>query len=209
MITRNPKVLTALCSAVCALLLAVAATVTTARAEGDPVAGEALAYTCMGCHGVPGYRNAYPSFRVPRLGGQREEYLIDALTAYKEGRRPHPTMQAHGGGLSDQDIQDIAAWFQGEAAADDVVSADEVQGFDAIQTCLACHGSSGGAAVVPRPPVLSGQQADYLVHALKQYKDGERPGNVMTAFAATLSDADMERLAQFYAARDGVYTPKK
>ena len=170
--------------------------------------GEELAYTCMGCHGVAGYRNAYPSFRVPRLGGQREEYLVDALTAYKEGRRPHPTMQAQGGSLSQDDIADIAAWFQGEAPADDTVTADEVAGFDAIQTCLACHGA-GGAAVIPRPPVLSGQQADYLVHALKQYKDGERPGNVMNAFAANLSEADMKALAEFYAARDGVLTPEK
>ena len=192
------------------LWLAVATMVATsaARAEGDAGAGEQLAYTCMGCHGVPGYRNAYPSFRVPKLGGQREEYLVDALTAYKEGRRPHPTMRAQGGSLSSQDIEDIAAWFQGEAAADDTVSADEVQGFDAIQTCLACHGN-GGAAVIPRPPVLSGQQADYLVHALKQYKNGERPGNVMNAFATSLSDADMEMLAAFYAAREGVYTPEK
>ena len=190
--------------------LAIAALIamSTVRAEGDPAAGGQLAYTCMGCHGVEGYRNAYPSFRVPRLGGQREEYLVDALTAYKEGRRPHPTMQAQGGSLSNQDIEDIAAWFQGEAAVDDTVTAAEVQGFDAIQTCLACHGN-GGAAVIPRPPVLSGQQADYLVHALKQYKNGERPGNVMNAFASSLSDADMEMLAAFYAARDGVYTPKK
>ena len=190
------------------LAFAALAVTSTARAEGDPEAGEQLAYTCMGCHGIDGYRNAYPSFRVPRLGGQREEYLVDALTAYKEGRRPHPTMQAQGGSLSSQDIEDIAAWFQGETVADDTVTADEVQGFDAIQTCLACHGS-GGAAVIPRPPVLSGQQADYLVHALKQYKNGERTGNVMTAFATSLSDADMEMLAAFYAAREGVYTPEK
>lgn len=190
------------------LLLAAALTMNAARAEGDPELGEQLAYTCMGCHGVPGYRNAYPSFRVPRLGGQRAEYLVDALTAYKEGRRPHPTMQAQGGSLSDEDILDISAWFQGETPADDTVTAEEAQGFDAIQTCLACHGT-GGAVVIPRPPVLSGQQADYLVHALKQYKNGERPGNVMNAFATSLSDADMQRLAEFYAERDGLYTPEK
>ncbi len=179
-----------------------------AYGEGDPEAGERLAYTCMGCHGVVGYRNAYPSFRVPRLGGQREEYLVDALKAYKENRRQHPTMQAQGGGLSDQDMEDIAAWLQGGEPADDAVTAEEVVGFDAIQTCLACHGV-GGAAVIPKPPVLSGQYADYLVHALKQYKSGERSGNVMNAFAANLDEDDMEQLAAFYAKRSGVVTPDK
>ena len=62
-------------------------------------------------------------------------------------------------------------------------------------------------AVVPTPPVLSGQQPDYLVHALRQYKSNARSGNVMTAFATGLSESDMQRIAAFYSARDGVYTP--
>ena len=97
-----------------------------ANAEGDAEAGELLAFTCMGCHGIDGYRNAYPSYRVPRLGGQRAEYIVDALTAYKNGTRPHPTMQAQGGPLSEQDIEDLAAWFQGETPAADTVTDSDV-----------------------------------------------------------------------------------
>ena len=65
-----------------------------ANAQGDAEQGARLGYTCLGCHGIEGQRNAYPSFRVPKLGGQNGEYLTSALVAYREGRRPHPTMQA-------------------------------------------------------------------------------------------------------------------
>ncbi len=179
-----------------------------AQAAGDAEAGEQLAFTCLGCHGIAGYRNAYPSYRVPKLGGQRREYIVDALTTYKNGTRPHPTMQAQGGSLSEQDIEDLAAWFEGAAPAEDTVTNDDVAGLDAAAACVACHGV-GGDAVVPKPPVLSGQHSDYLIHALNQYKDGTRSGNVMSAFAATLSDDDMERISAFYSRREGLYTPKK
>ena len=179
-----------------------------AQAAGDAEAGEQLAFTCLGCHGIAGYRNAYPSYRVPKLGGQRREYIVDALTAYKQGTRPHPTMQAQGGSLSEQDIEDLAAWFAGAVPAEDTVTNDDVAGLDAAKTCVACHGV-GGDAVVPKPPVLSGQHSDYLIHSLNQYKDGTRSGNVMSAFAATLSDEDMERIAAFYGKRDGLHTPEK
>ncbi len=81
-------------------------------AQGDIEAGRAKAYTCLGCHGVAGYRNAYPSYRVPKLGGQHSEYLVSALKAYKNGDRQHATMQALSATLSEQDMQDIAAYFE-------------------------------------------------------------------------------------------------
>jgi len=73
---------------------------TSAQAEGDAENGELLAYTCMGCHGIEGYRNAYPSYRVPKLGGQKAGYIETALNAYRDGTRPHPTMQAQGTSLT-------------------------------------------------------------------------------------------------------------
>jgi cytochrome c553 len=81
-------------------------------AEGDIQAGRAKAYTCLGCHGVEGYRNAYPSYRVPKLGGQHAAYIVSALKAYQAGDREHTTMQALSGTLSEQDMQDIAAYFE-------------------------------------------------------------------------------------------------
>jgi cytochrome c553 len=81
------------------------------RASGDATRGKGLTYTCRGCHGVTGYRNAYPSYHVPKLGGQSETYLTNALTEYREGKRKHPTMQAQAESFSGQDIADIAAYL--------------------------------------------------------------------------------------------------
>ena len=80
-------------------------------AKGDPKAGRALVYTCGGCHGVPGYENAYPHYHVPRIAGQNYDYLVAALTEYKKGERAHPTMRAQGESLSEEDISNIAAYL--------------------------------------------------------------------------------------------------
>ncbi len=81
------------------------------RAEGDAKAGQVKAIPCMGCHAIPGYSNVYPTYHVPRVGGQHPEYIVAALKAYKSLQRSHPTMQAQASSLSDQDIADIAAYF--------------------------------------------------------------------------------------------------
>ena len=78
---------------------------------GDATRGKGLTYTCRGCHGVTGYKNAYPSYHVPKLGGQSETYLKNALTEYRDGERKHPTMQAQAESFSEQDIADIAAYL--------------------------------------------------------------------------------------------------
>jgi cytochrome c553 len=80
-------------------------------ADGDPAAGKTKSYTCTGCHGIPGYNNVYPTYNVPKIGGQHYEYLVAALTAYRDGQRQHPTMQLQAGSLSDQDVKDVAAYF--------------------------------------------------------------------------------------------------
>jgi cytochrome c553 len=79
--------------------------------QGDAEKGRSLTYTCQGCHGISGYQNAYPSYRVPKIGGQSTEYLVNALTEYKAGTRQHPTMQAQAQSFSEQDIADIAAFL--------------------------------------------------------------------------------------------------
>lgn len=88
-----------------------AAAAAPAKPAGDATRGRTLAYTCQGCHGVTGYKNAYPSFHVPRIGGQAAEYLTQALTEYREGKRKHPTMQAQAQSFSEQDIADISAYL--------------------------------------------------------------------------------------------------
>ena len=94
-----------------ALLVCTASLSAGATAAGDAAAGKIKAFTCMGCHGVPSYNNVYPTYKVPKLGGQHAQYLVAALQAYKDGQRPHKTMQAQAQTLSEQDMQDIAAFF--------------------------------------------------------------------------------------------------
>ena len=85
--------------------------VTTAPPTPDLANGRRLAYTCQGCHGVTGYKNVYPSYKVPLIGGQSQAYLSQALHAYRDGKRLHPTMQAQSRSFSEQDIADLSAYL--------------------------------------------------------------------------------------------------
>lgn len=78
---------------------------------GDAANGKMLTYTCQGCHGIEGYRNIYPHYHVPRIGGQSRDYLVNALSEYRRGTRRHPTMQAQARSFSEQDIADMAAFL--------------------------------------------------------------------------------------------------
>jgi cytochrome c553 len=93
-----------------------------ACAQGSPSAGDAAAGSqktqmCVGCHGIPGWRTAFPEvYKVPKLGGQHEAYLAKALQEYRSGARSHPSMRAIATSLSDKDIADLAAYYAGATA---------------------------------------------------------------------------------------------
>lgn len=80
-------------------------------AQGNAEKGKLKAYTCTGCHGIEGYRNIYPHYHVPKIGGQNYDYLVMALTAYQKGERKHPTMQAQAESFTAEDIADISAYL--------------------------------------------------------------------------------------------------
>lgn len=89
-----------------------------AHAAGDAAAGKNKVYQCQGCHGIPGWKTAFPEvYQVPKLGGQNAPYIVAALKAYKSGERDFATMRAVAGSLSDQDMQDIAAYYGGSKSA--------------------------------------------------------------------------------------------
>jgi cytochrome c553 len=83
-----------------------------AFAAGDYEAGKIKAYTCTGCHGIVDYKNTYPSYHVPRIGGQNKEYLVIALQGFKTGARKHKTMNLQAEALTQQDIEDIAVYLE-------------------------------------------------------------------------------------------------
>jgi cytochrome c553 len=173
-----------------------------AHAAGDPAQGEKKFYTCYGCHGVTDYKNAYPDYSVPKLRHQNGAYLIAALQEYREGTRPHATMHAQAASLSDQDIEDIAAYLQGTEAVKPgapTVAKTPKQ----VAACVACHGETGlgvEAPLNPKPPVLAGQHVDYLEQALTAYRNGRRKNVVMDSMAQLLtSDEDVKIVAAYFA----------
>jgi cytochrome c553 len=94
-------------------LAAIAAALTfSAHAAGDPVAGKQKVYQCMGCHGIPGWKTAFPEvYAVPKLGGQHAAYIVAALKQYQKGERDFATMRSIASGLSEKDMEDIAAYY--------------------------------------------------------------------------------------------------
>jgi cytochrome c553 len=85
---------------------------------GNAKAGQGKVAMCIGCHGIPDYRTAYPEvYRVPMLGGQNAEYIANALNEYKKGDRHFETMHAIATSLSDQDIADIAAYYAAQTSS--------------------------------------------------------------------------------------------
>jgi cytochrome c553 len=180
-----------------------------AHAAGDPAQGERKFYTCYGCHGVVDYKNAYPDYSVPKLRHQNAAYLVSALKEYREGTRPHATMHAQAVSLSDQDIDDIAAYLQGaEAVKPGAPAAGKAP--KQVEACVACHGENGlgvDAPLTPKPPVLAGQHVDYLQQALTSYRNGRRKNAVMGSMAQLLkTDEDVKIAAAYFAAHPSPLT---
>jgi cytochrome c553 len=166
-----------------------------ATQPGDPHRGRGLSYTCLGCHGIDGYRNAYPDYSVPKLEGQSAEYLAAALHGYRDGDRSHLTMHSQASELSDQDIADVAVYFAGKP----LTSTGKAQGTvpKAATLCTSCHGQDG-VAIAPMYPSLAGQHRDYLVRAIEEYQKGGRKNPIMKGFAGPLKPAEIAEIAAYF-----------
>jgi cytochrome c553 len=161
---------------------------------GDPAAGEKRTVVCAGCHGVHGIA---VDTGTPSLASQDPTYLIKAIKAYRN-KRPHEQMQRAVAALSDKDVDDIAAYYTtqpGRAADDGPKLVEEI-----VQKCNRCHGPEGAGAAASFP-LLYGQDKDYLVMALRAYRDGRRQSSVMHNMSIAYGDAIIESLAAFYASQ--------
>jgi cytochrome c553 len=177
------------------LALMVSGFSTIALANGNAATGKILAYTCHGCHGIPNYKNAYPSYSVPKLGGQSVTYLQNALKAYASGERSHPTMNSHASSLTEQERADIAAYLASKPAPTRAVVGTPPP---ATQICASCHGADGAKPVAPENPILAGQYRDYLLRALQDYKSGKRKNPIMGGIIMTVDAKEFPAIAQFY-----------
>ena len=182
----------------------------TAIAAGNPSAGQAKAATCIACHGADG-NSMVPSF--PKLAGQHADYTAKQLRDFKAGDRVDPSMAPMVAGLSEQDMDDLAAFYATQtpsigAATDEDKAARGRQiflGGDAskgLSACLACHGPNGAGIPGASFPMLKGQHAAYTVKALKDFRSGARAndnGSMMRSIAARMSDSDIEAVAEYIA----------
>lgn len=179
-----------------------------AQAAGDAQKGELRAQTCMGCHGAPGQRNAYPGYRIPKLGGQHDFYIVNALKEYKEKKRWHPTMQAQASTLTEQDRENVAAYFSSMANP----TSHKVSDDNPAKQCAACHGPDGVSPNDPNKaqgaPILAGQYPDYIIQVLHDYKSGKRQNPIMNGMASGLSDEQMQMIAWYFYRQKGLVAPE-
>ena len=175
------------------LVLALAGT---ARAAGDAQRGKQIGYTCLGCHGIENYKNAYPNYSVPKLVGQHPEYIVAALKSYRGRQRSHGTMYAQASSLSDQDMEDVAAYLA-SAVLPAGAAATGSEPPKVAGLCSACHGANG-VGITGDYPTLAGQHPDYIVRALVEYQQGDRKSPSMGPFAGQLSAADVKAIADYY-----------
>src|SRR4051794_29632098 len=191
------------------LLLALAGLVPAAQAQ-DTKAVDGKAAMCYGCHGIIGYQASFPQvYKVPKIAGQNAKYIAAALDAYRKGDRKHPTMRAVAGSLTDQDIADLAAFYEANGKGEAETAGPAVAELpaalkDKLVTCVACHGTNFDNTTDPGNPRLAGQYADYLKVTLHAYqtKDNHLVGRsnaTMVGMAATLNDADIDLVAKFLA----------
>ncbi|HEY0953783.1 MAG TPA: c-type cytochrome [Roseateles sp.] len=191
------------------LALAVAAGASGALAQ-DVKAGEKKIAMCIGCHGIAGYQASFPEIhKVPMIAGQNAKYIVAALQGYAKGDRKHPTMRGIAASLSEQDMADIAAFYEQQAklpAAPDTVPAAPAKVAELLTkgACVSCHGANFSKPIDPTYPKLAGQHADYLTVALKSYKTEKnanvgRANGVMAGQVKQFSNAELKAMAAYIA----------
>jgi cytochrome c553 len=215
-LARTMKTLSSL---ICSLGLAFAGLLTsTAHAQetkpGDPVAAQKKVAMCIGCHGIIGYQASFPEVhRVPMISGQSAKYIASALNAYKKGERKHPTMRGIATTLSDQDIADVAAYYEASGkdlpahAAKGGAPSAEVEALLKKGNCASCHGA-GLNKPIDGYPKLAGQHGDYVFVALKAYQTDRsgpigRSNPIMGAQAKMFTLPELKLLGQYVESLQG------
>ena len=181
-----------------------------AFAKGDAAAGQAKSAICAACHGVDG-NSTVPNW--PKLAGQHEKYLVRQMTLIKSGDRQVPEMLGIVPGLSDQDIEDLSAYFASQEAAPGV--ADELQvtlgeriyragnAESGVPACMSCHGPTGEGNAPAGYPALAGQHSVYSSKMLTAFRTGENygdddtPSGIMNGSASALSDEEIAAVASY------------
>ena len=162
--------------------------------RGDPAAGQALTTLCAGCHGL---RGVSTDSATPSLAGQDPQYLVDALKAYRAGRK-HAAMQRAVAAVikSDSDAENIAAFYASQTRTAAEHGQTLVQ--DIADKCNRCHspGVNNPSLAIPN---VRGQDKDYLIMALRSYRENRRESSAMHVMTLPYGDAIIEGIASYYA----------
>ena len=178
-----------------------------AQAAGDAAAGKEKAAVCVACHSADG-NSVNPMW--PKLAEQHSNYIVKQLQDFKSGARKDPLMSSQAVALTDDDMQNLAAYFSsqkvviGQAAADQVEAGQLIyRGGNAetgVAACIACHGPTGSGSSSAKFPSISGQHADYVAKQLKAFSEGTRandPASMMRNIAHNMSPEEMAAVAQY------------
>lgn len=180
-----------------------------AHGAGDPAAGEQNAAVCAGCHGQGGAKPIMAAY--PKLSGIGERYTYLQLVDIKNGDRPIPEMTGLLDAMSDQDLQDLAAYFNEQDMVVGQADPELVEQGQAlyrggnmasgVPACSGCHNPRGTGNEPAGYPALSGQTAEYVAKQLNAYRSGERAGGanaaIMMDVASKLTDAEIEAVANY------------
>ncbi len=178
-----------------------------AQAQGDAAAGQSKAAVCVACHGLDGNS---PNPEWPKLAGQHPGYIVKQLVDFKSGARNNPTMNSIAASLSDQDIDDLSAFYaaqeptQGLADPELVKAGAKLYRGGNIETgvpaCMACHSPTGAGNPAAGFPMLGGQHASYTAAQLRAYRLGERAndqGEIMRTLSKRLTEAEIEAVSSY------------
>lgn len=177
------------------------------HAEGDAEAGKTQAAACAGCHGADGNSTAGT---FPKLAGQNVRYLLKQMNDIKSGARSVPAMTGQLDGKSDQDMEDIAAYFSSQqttigAADKELVKLGEKiyragNKESGVPACMACHSPTGKGNAMAGFPSLSGQHAEYIAAQLRAFREGERTNDdakMMRSVALRLTNKEVDAVASY------------
>lgn len=189
-----------------------------AQPQASAQAGGKQVAMCLGCHNIPGYQASFPQVhKVPMISGQAAGYIVAALQAYKKGERKHPTMRGIAASLSDQNMADIAAFYEAQGrdgnAKVQVPEQPEAPPANVAAllnkgACVSCHGANFNKPIAGNYPKIAGQYADYLYVALKAYQLDANPtlgraNAIMAAQVKQFSNAELKAIAEYLAGLPG------
>ena len=198
--------------------LAMASSVASHAADtkvGNAEAAKGKIAMCIGCHGILGYQASFPEvYKVPMIAGQNAKYIASALTAYQKGDRKHPTMKGIAASLTEQDILDLAAFYEAQGkdlppkAGKTGAPTAEVSALLQKGNCASCHGEGLNKPIDGSYPKLAGQHADYLYVALKAYQtEGNakvgRSNAIMAGQSKMFTHSELKLLANYVGSLGG------